>query len=256
MTRYALTLGALGVLIFLTLPFATFAFSTPWRGLHGVAGDLDAVRVSIVYTLAAIALIVVGGTPLAYWMARREFPGKALCETLLLLPLLTPPLAMGLLLAILYGPYGFFGQAARRVGVELTNTPAAFVLAQVYAAAPYFILAARAAFEGVDPELEQIAMTLGKTPLRVFWLVTIPLARLGLGVGLAIAWVRALGEFGIVLIIAYFPQGIPVKLWVNLQDLGLSAVYPLLWLFFIVALPLPLILGIASRRYVTRIETA
>jgi molybdate/tungstate transport system permease protein len=63
-----------------------------------------------------------------------------------------------------------------------------------------------------------------------------------------LAWVRALGEFGIVLILAYYPQGIPVKLWVNLQDIGLPAVYPLLWVFFLVAMPLPLLLGLASRR--------
>ena len=64
----------------------------------------------------------------------------------------------------------------------------------------------------------------------------------------ALAWVRAMGEFGIVLIVAYFPQGIPVKLWTNLQDSGLDATYPLLWLFFVVALPLPLALGLLSRR--------
>jgi molybdate/tungstate transport system permease protein len=75
-----------------------------------------------------------------------------------------------------------------------------------------------------------------------------PLARLGLAAGIALAWVRALGEFGIVLILAYYPQGIPVKLWVNLQDIGLAAVYPLLWVFFVVAMPLPLLLGLASRR--------
>jgi len=63
----------------------------------------------------------------------------------------------------------------------------------------------------------------------------------------ALAWVRALGEFGAVLIVAYYPQGIPVKLWVNLQNIGLSAVYPLLWIFFLVAMPLPLILGLAAR---------
>lgn len=256
MTRGLLVALASGALALLVAPFLGFALATPWGALRPAAGDLGALRVSVVYTLAALALIVVGGTPLAYWMARCEFRGKLLCEALILLPLLTPPLAMGILLTMFYGPNGWVGQAARTLGVELTNTPAAFVLAQVYAAAPYFIIAARAAFEGVDPELEQISLTLGRAPWATFWRVTLPLARLGVGVGLAIAWVRALGEFGIVLIIAYFPQGIPVKLWVNLQDLGLDAVYPLLWLFFLVALPLPLILGMASRRYLAKIETA
>jgi molybdate/tungstate transport system permease protein len=251
-----LVAAAIGVLAVLTAPFFAFAWMTPWNHLRPAAGDLDAIRVSVTYTLAALALIVIGGTPLAYSMARHEFRGKWIGEALILLPLLTPPLAMGILLALFYGPYGWAGSAAHRVGVELTNTPAAFVLAQVYAAAPYFIIAARSAFESVDPDLEQISLTLGRTPWETFWRVTLPLARLGLGVGIAIAWVRALGEFGIVLIIAYFPQGIPVKLWVNVQDIGLEAVYALLWLFFLVALPLPLILGIASRRNLARIEAA
>ncbi|MGH7839188.1 MAG: ABC transporter permease [Candidatus Binataceae bacterium] len=256
MKRALLAAAAIGILAALTAPFFAFAWMTPWAALRPAAGDLDALRVSVIYTLAALVLIVLGGTPLAYWMARHDFRGKWLAETLILIPLLTPPLAMGILLALFYGPYGWAGIAAHRMGVELTNTPAAFVLAQVYAAAPYFIIAARAAFESVDPDLEQISLTLGRTPWATFWRVTIPLAWLGLGVGIAIAWVRALGEFGIVLIIAYFPQGIPVKLWVNLQDLGLEAVFALLWLFFMVALPLPLILGIASRRNLARIEAA
>ncbi|HLW69718.1 MAG TPA: ABC transporter permease subunit [Candidatus Binataceae bacterium] len=256
MRRELLAAAAIGVLALLTAPFIAFAWMTPWLHLRPAAGDLDALRVSVTYTLAALVLIVIGGTPLAYWMARHDFRGKWIGEALILLPLLTPPLAMGILLALFYGPYGWAGDAAHQLGVELTNTPAAFVLAQVYAAAPYFIIAARAAFESVDPNLEQLSLTLGRTPWQTFWRVTMPLARLGVGVGIAIAWVRALGEFGIVLIIAYFPQGIPVKLWVNLQDLGLSAVYPLLWLFFMVALPLPLILGIASRRNLARIEAA
>ena len=155
---------------------------------------------------------------------------------------------MGILLTTLYGPYGPVGSVVARTGVELTNSAAAFVLAQFYGALPYYVVAARAAFEGVPRELEHIALTLGKSPWQTFWQVSMPLARLGLAAGIALAWVRALGEFGIVLILAYYPQGIPVKLWVNLQDIGLPAVYPLLWVFFLVAMPLPLLLGLASRR--------
>ena len=113
---------------------------------------------------------------------------------------------------------------------------------------PYYVVTARAAFENVPRELEEIALTLGKERWQVFLEVSVKLARLGLAAGLALAWVRALGEFGIVLIIAYFPHGIPVQLFVNLQDSGLDAVYPLLWLFLLVAMPLPLWLGMVSRR--------
>nr|WP_255557237.1 ABC transporter permease subunit [Dyella sp. ASV21] len=185
---------------------------------------------------------------MAWWLARHRMRGQWLIDALLLVALLTPPLAMGLLLATMYGPYGAAGHVLERAGLLLTNSAPAFVLAQFYAALPYYVMAARTAFEGVPRELEQIALTLGYSPWRSFIHVSLPLARLGLAAAVALAWVRALGEFGAVLIIAYYPQGIPVKLWVNLQNVGLDAVYPLLWVFFLVALPLPLVLGMAVRR--------
>jgi molybdate/tungstate transport system permease protein len=224
------------------------AFATQWSRFRFAPGDVGSIGVSLGYSVISLALIVALGTPLAWWLARHSFPGKWVLEAVILLALLTPPLAMGILLATLFGPYGPVGSVVAHAAVELTNSAAAFVLARFYGALPYYVVAARAPFEGVPRELEQIALTLGKSPWQTFWLVTMPLARLGLAAGIALAWVRAFGEFGIVLILAYYPQGIPVKLWVNLQDIGLSAVYPLLWVFFLVAMPLPLILGLASRR--------
>jgi len=249
-TRHAWWVAALGLsgLLFLSLPFAGLFISTPWNALQLQQGDLGSLRVSVFYTLVAVSLVVIFGTPVAWWLARHDFRGKWVVELLVLLPLLTPPLAMGLLLSMSYGPYSWIGQPLGQLGLNLTNTPAAFLLAQVYGSAPYFIVAARSAFEGVPRELEQISLTLGQSPWRTFWRISVPLAGLGLAAGVALAWVRALGEFGIVLIVAYYPQGIPVKLWVNLQDTGLSAVYPLLWLFFLIGLPLPLVLGALSRR--------
>lgn len=233
----------------LVLPFFSLLFTTPWLQLQLQSGDVDAVGVSVGYTLVALVIVLIGGTPLAWWLARSNFRGKLVVDALTLLPLLAPPLVMGLMLALLFGPYSWAGQPLRRLGLELTNSPQAFVLAQVYAAAPYYILTARAAFEGVPRELEQMAATLGRGPWQTFWRVSVPLSGLGLASGVALAWVRAMGEFGVVLIIAYFPQGIPVRLWVDLQDGGLHAAYPLLWLFFVVALPLPLAAGLISRRH-------
>ncbi|HUC17164.1 MAG TPA: ABC transporter permease subunit [Acetobacteraceae bacterium] len=221
---------------------------TNWRGFQLAPGDLGSAFVSVVYSLTALPIIAALGTPLAWWLARRDFHGKGVLDALVLLPLLTPPLAFGILLASFYGPYSAAGALLGRIGLVLTNTAPAFVLAQVYGAMPYYVVTARAAFEGVPLELEEIALTLGKERWQVFLEVSLKLARLGLAAGLALAWVRALGEFGIVLIIAYFPHGMPVQLWVNLQDSGLDSVYPLLWLFFLVAMPLPLWLGMVSRR--------
>jgi molybdate/tungstate transport system permease protein len=235
-------------LLLIAGPFIGLAFATQWSSFHFATGDVGSIGVSLGYSLVALVLVILLGTPLAWWLARQSFRGKWVLEALILLALLTPPLAMGILLMTLFGPYGAVGSVAAHVGLEFTNSGPAFVLAQFYGALPYYVVAARAAFEGVPRELEHIALTLGKSPWQTFWRVSLPLARLGLAAGIALAWVRALGEFGIVLILAYYPQGIPVKLWVNLQDIGLAAVYPLLWVFFLVAMPLPLILGLASRR--------
>jgi len=232
----------------LALPFAGLLLATPWSHFHLASGDPSALAVSAIYTLMALALVVAFGTPLAYWLARRQFPGKWLAEALIWTSLLTPPLAMGILLTGVYGPYGWLGSAMRRAGFVLTNSAPAFVLAQVYASAAYYIVGARAAFESVPADLEGLGRTLGDSPWRVFRRVTLPLASGGLAAAASVAWVRALGEFGIVLIMAYYPQGIPVKLWVNLQDSGLASVYPLLWLFFLIGLPIPVILGLRMHK--------
>jgi molybdate/tungstate transport system permease protein len=233
-------------LILLGSPFVTLILVTRWGALALLPGDLAAVGVSLSLSVISILLVLGLGTPLAWLLAQRGWPRgwRPLAEAILLLALLTPPLAMGILLAALYGPAGPAGRLLMRAGWLLANNPAAFVLAQFYGAAPYFILAARAAFQGVPRELEQVARGLGRGPLSVFCAITLPLAAVGLGAGLALAWVRAMGEFGIVLVMAYFPQGMPVKLWVDLQDAGVDKLYPLLWLFLLVSLPLPLALSL------------
>ena len=240
-------LGPLALML-LAAPFATLIAVTDWPTFTLSAGDWAAVGTSLGYTTLAMLVVVALGTPLAWWLARHEFRGKTAAEALVLIALLTPPLALGILLASLTGPYSTVGAGLDRLGWSLTNTAGAFMLAQVYGAMPYYVLAARGAFEGLAGDLERIALTLGKEPWQVFLTVTLPMARIGLAAALALAWVRALGEFGTALIIAYYPQGIPVKLWVNLQDQGLGAVYPLLWVFFAAALPLPLWLGLSARR--------
>ncbi len=236
------------VFIFLLAPFAALIFATDWQHFHFAEGDLGAIWTSLLYSSLALLIAVLAGTPLAWWLARGHFRGKWFFEALLMLPLLTPPLALGILLSSFYGPYSPVGSVFSHAGIYLTNSAPAFILAQIYGAMPYYIIAARAAFESVPRELEQISRTLGRNRLQTFWRITLPLARIGLAAGVALAWVRAMGEFGIVLIVAYFPEGIPVKLWVNLQDIGLSAVYPLLWVFFLVAVPLPLWIGLRARR--------
>ncbi len=236
------------VLAFLTVPLFGLLTGGDWSQPSLSDADIGAIVTSLVGGIVAIVLVAAAGTPVAFYLARGRSAAHAVAEALVLIPLLMPSLALGILLAAFYGPAAPVGVAFSRIGVSLTNTPAAFVLAGLYAALPTYIIAARAAFGEVPVELEQVGRTLGDTPWLVFFRVTLPLARRGLAAALALAYVRAMGEFGVVLIIAYFPQGLPVRLWVDVQELGISAVFPLLAAFLAVSLPLPLWLGLRARR--------
>ncbi|NVZ66342.1 ABC transporter permease subunit [Pseudomonas gingeri] len=226
--------------LLLGLPFLALVRETAWSHLQLAYGDWSALGVSLGLSLVSSALIVLLGLPLARWLARTRSAFKRGVESLVLMALLTPPLAMGILLVSAYGPYGTLGGPLARLGVSLTNNAPAFILAQLYGGLSYFVLAARGAFEAVPLSLEEAARGLGCSSVQVLWRVTLPLAARALAAGLAIVWVRVIGEFGIVMVFAYFPQGIPVKLFVNLQNDGVDAVYALLWLLLLVTLPFPL----------------
>jgi molybdate/tungstate transport system permease protein len=236
------------VLAFLSAPLFGLLSGGDWNPAALAAPDLWAIATSLIGGAVALVIIVLGGTPLALYLARTPGRRSAIAEALVLIPMLMPTLALGILLAAIYGPAGPLGAVIARLGVILTNTPAAFILAALYAAMPIYILTARAALVEVPRDYEDIARTLGDDAWRVFFRVTLPLARRGLAAALALCWVRALGEFGIVLIIAYYPAGMPVQLWTDLQDLGLQAVFPLLAVFLVTALPLPLWLGLRARK--------
>ena len=238
----------IAVLAFLTVPLFGLLSGGDWTHATLSSDDLAAILTSLIGGSAALALIFCAGTPLALYLSRRRGRFGAFAEALVLIPMLMPTLAIGILLASFYGPAAPAGAAFARFGIALTNSPAAFILAALYAAMPTYIIAARAAFAEVPAELENVARTLGDTPARVFFRITLPLARRGIAAALALCWVRAMGEFGIVLIIAYYPQGMPVRLWVDVEDFGVAAVFPLLAAFLLVTLPLPLWLGLRSRR--------
>jgi len=222
-----------------------------WSPSELSAADWHAIATSLLGGATSVVLITLAGTPLALYLARTPGRLSALAETLVLIPMLMPTLALGILLVSIYGPAAPLGTTFARFGIILTNTPAAFVLASVYAALPTYIIAARAAFLQVPPGFEDIALTLGDSPRRAFFRVTLPLAQRGLSAALALCWVRAIGEFGIVLILAYFPAGMPVQLWTDVQDLGIQAVFPLVAVFLAASLPLPLWLGLRGRRHLT-----
>jgi molybdate/tungstate transport system permease protein len=248
--RWISRLGSTFFALALLYPFtALFARIGPWQWGEDVRGPaMSSVRVSLLLTGCAMVIIVAVGTPVAAYIARCRMRERLLWQAVLLVPILLPPLALGILLTLAYGPYGTVGAWLEHFGVVMTNSATAFVSTQVYVGMGYYVLGAVAAFDAVPPMLQKQAALLGLTPWKVFWRVTLPLSRLGLAVALSIAWVRAIGEFGAVVVTAYYPSGIPVQLWVNLQSFGLPAVMPLLVVFLAVALPLPWLVHVLAQR--------
>lgn len=158
---------------------------------------------TLAFGAAAVALIAPGGALAAWLLARRRFPGKSLIETLLLLPLVLPPVATGFLLLRALGrrsPLG--GWLERHVGLEIAFQPAGAVVAMAVMALPLFLITARVAIQGVDPRLEAVARTLGASPARVLATITLPLAARGLAGAALLAWARAVGEFGATIVLA------------------------------------------------------
>ncbi|HEY6273879.1 MAG TPA: ABC transporter permease subunit [Terriglobales bacterium] len=242
--------GALLFAIALLYPLtALFARIGAWQwGLDVRGPALASIRVSLLLTGLAMVIIVVVGTPVAAYIARCRARERLLWQAVLLIPILLPPLALGILMTLAFGPYGSVGAWLERYGIVMTNSATAFVTTQVYVGMGYYVLGAVAALDAVPVMLEKQAALLGLTPMRVFLRVTLPLSRLGLAVALSIAWVRAIGEFGAVMVTAYHPSGMPVQLWVNLESFGLPAVMPLLLVFLAAALPLPWLIHVLAQR--------
>lgn len=168
----------------------------------GSPASRAALRVTLEATTASTFLAVVLGTPLAFLLARGRFRGQAALEALVDLPIAIPPVVVGLALLLAFGRSGLLGRHLDALGVSIPFTLLAVVLAQLAVASPFYVKAARAAFEGVDPALERVAATLGAGPWRVFATVTLPLAGRGLCGGAILAWARALSEFGATIMFA------------------------------------------------------
>ncbi len=232
-------------------PVIALATHLSWSAIKSslsAPGAWDPLVVSVESGLVTLAVLVLLGTPLAWALARGSLPFPRLWEIGVLASLLLPPLVVGLLLIFMIGPFTFIGQLVAHLNLTTTNTFLALVVAQVYESAPYYVLGAQAAFSSVDPRLEQQAALLGDPPRRVLRRVTIPLAAPGLAMALAVAWARAMGAFGAVVIIAYHPTGLPLEIWTSLQETGLASALPFALVLLVVALPLPIAAYLWSAR--------
>lgn len=188
---------------------------------------LSALRLSLMTSLTTVLLTILMGTPLAYVLARWEFPGKATLELLIDLPIVLPPSVAGVALLIAFGRNGLFGPLLRSVDISLPFTVAAVVIAQLFVAAPLYVRAARIGFAEIDIQIEEAARVEGANQWQIFCHVMFPLARRALLSGAILTWTRALGEFGATMLFAGNLEGVtqtmPMAIYLGFErNLGIA----------------------------------
>lgn len=198
-------------LAFFTIPLIALVTEVPLRDVPDLLRDpmvKDALKVTARTNLIANLLFVGVGTPAAYLIATRRFPGRALVVTLVELPIVLPPAVAGIALLAAFGAGGLLGDDLKDRGIFLPFTEWAVVFAVTFVAAPFYLRQAIAAFESVDRTYTDAARTLGAGPARTFWRVALPLAASGLLAGWVLAFARGVGEFGATIVFAGAVQGV------------------------------------------------
>ena len=212
-------LGGL-IVLYLAVPLVAFVvrfLSTSNRGFH-VPGLFPALWVSVSCATISLALMTVLGVPLAYLLARSKSRLASVVGLIVQIPLALPPLMSGIVLIYIIGPYTFLG---RLFGQGLTESKVGIVIAMTFVASPFLIVAARAAFASVDQGLLDVASTLGHSEVSRFLRVAVPVAGPGIRAGMLLSWLRAFGEYGAVVILAYNPTSLPIYTYNQFSGVGL-----------------------------------
>lgn len=221
-----LLLPALLGLAFLVVPLIALLVRTPWHSLPSLLTSAEiwqALQLSLVCATAATAVSLVIGVPLAWLLARVEFPGRGLVRALVTLPLVLPPVVGGVALLMALGRNGIIGKWLDAwFGITLPFTTAGVVVAEAFVAMPFLVISVEGTLRAADPRYEEAAATLGASRFTAFRRVTLPLIAPGIAAGAVLAWARALGEFGATITFAgNFPgrtQTMPLAVYLALQS--------------------------------------
>ncbi|MGW4802693.1 MULTISPECIES: ABC transporter permease [Kitasatospora] len=222
----ALLLPALLGLAFLVLPLLGLLVRAPWSALPQLLTEPEvwqALKLSLLSATLATGVALVLGVPLAWLLARTEFPGRRLVRALVTLPLVLPPVVGGVALLLVLGRNGILGRWLDSwTGITLPFTTTGVVLAEAFVAMPFLVISVEGALRAADPRYEEAAATLGASRLTAFRRVTLPLVAPGIGAGAVLAWARALGEFGATITFAgNFPgrtQTMPLAVYLAMES--------------------------------------
>jgi molybdate transport system permease protein len=234
------------------LPLAGLAWRAPWSsaGRELTSGAaLDALRLSAITSLSAVAVSLALGVPLAWVQARVDYPGKRVVRALTTLPMVLPPVVGGVALLLALGRRGLVGRELDRIGVNLPFTTTGAIVAEAFVAMPFLVLTLEAAFRSADRRLEDAARTLGAGRFTVFRRVTLPLVAPSLVAGTVLCWARALGEFGATITFAGNLQGttqtLPLFVYVKLE--GSNPDSAIILSLVLLAVSLAVLIGLRDR---------
>ena len=212
---------------------------------------LLALRLSLVTSAISIVIVVIVGTPFARLLARSNSVPLKIVDQLVELPIILPPVVAGVAMLLAFGRQGFLGPVLGQLGIALPFTTAAVVFAQIFVAAPFYVRAAKLGFMSVAREYEEISETLGLSPWQTFLKLTLPLAAPSLLTGIALAWARALSEFGATIMFAGNLTGktqtMPLAIMTAMET-SLETAVALSLMLLVLALLVLAVLGIVSRR--------
>ncbi len=227
------------VLLFIIAPLAGMFISSSPAEIASAAMD-DEIQHSIWITLAisfcGTLIFALGAVPLAWIMARRPFKGKKIVQGIIDLPVVLPHTAAGIALLGFVSRDGLLGSVAQRAGILLVNNAAGIAIAMAFVSVPFLINAAREGFAAVPERIEKAALTLGASPSRTFFTVSLPLAWRSVVSGLVMMFARGMSEFGAIVIIAYHPMTAPVMIYERFNSFGITYARPASIVFILVAL--------------------
>ncbi len=217
-----LAAGSLVVLFFIALPIVNiFVYTSKYGTPSGLreGGILTAIWLSAAASFVASVLSIAVGMPLAYLLARRDFFGKSIVESIVDVPVVVPHTVAGIALLTVFGRNGLLGRPLSEVGVRFVDAFPGIVVAMLFVGVPFAINYMREGFQMVDPRMEKVARTLGASSTEAFFTVTLPMSLRNVVVGGIMTWARGLSEFGAVVVLAYYPMTAPVYIY-NLYTTG------------------------------------
>jgi molybdate/tungstate transport system permease protein len=239
------------IVLFIVAPLLGILLKTSAEEYTRTLQDTEvaySIRITLLSSFMATLLFGVLSVPLAWLLARKNFPLKGLINGIIDLPVVIPHSAAGIALLGIISRGSFIGQAGEYAGINFVGGLPGIVVAMAFVSIPFAINAARDGFAAVPQKLEKAALNLGAGPIQVFFTISLPLAKRSVISGLIMMWARGLSEFGAVIIIAYHPMVTPILIWERFASFGLSWARPVAAVFIIICLAVFIFMRMVSQK--------